>query len=339
MSGERGLVPEGLVDANRVLVTGAGGFIGSHLVEGLLRRGDRVRAFVRYNSNGRTGWLEDLPDELADRLEVFFGDVRDARAVREAAAGCARVYHLAALIGIPYSYLAPDSYVEVNVQGTLNVLDAARDLEIERTIVTSTSEVYGTALYNPIDEKHPLQPQSPYSATKIGADSLALSYHRSFGLPVSIVRPFNTYGPRQSARAVIPTIMTQALACDEIRLGNLTPVRDLLFVADTVAGFLAVADSSACLGQVTNLATGAGVTVRELVERVLRLVERRLPVIEAEERKRPDASEVFTLIGSARLAEERTGWKARTPLDEGLARTLEWIRRHPHHYRAGAYRV
>lgn len=328
-----------MVQQDRVLVTGAGGFIGSHLVEGLLRRGDKVRAFVRYGSSGRAGWLEDVPEQQRGGLEVFFGDVRDARAVRQAAEGCRAIYHLAALIGIPYSYIAPDSYVEVNIQGTLNVLNAARDLRTEQVLVTSTSEVYGTARYTPIDEEHPLQGQSPYSATKIGADHLALSYHRSFGLPVKVVRPFNTYGPRQSARAVIPTIMSQALARDEIRLGNLSPVRDLVFVGDTVAGFLAVAEAPACIGQVVNLATGVGVTVGELVERIMKLVGRKLPVTESEERVRPEKSEVFKLLGAAAAAEKLAGWKARTPLDEGLAQTLEWIRRHPEHYRPGVYTI
>jgi NAD dependent epimerase/dehydratase len=321
------------------LVTGAGGFIGSHLVEELLRRGQRVRAFVRYSSSGRAGWLDDIGAQAAARLELFFGDIRDARAVRQAADGCGRIYHLAALIGIPYSYLAPDSYVEVNVQGTLNVLNAARDLAVERTIVTSTSEVYGTALYTPIDEQHPLQAQSPYSATKIGADQLAISYHRAFGLPVSIVRPFNTYGPRQSTRAVIPTIISQALAADEVRLGSLTPVRDLVFVADTVAGFLAVANCPACVGRVINLATGVGVSVRELADRILRLVGRRLPVVQARERVRPENSEVFQLIGSAAAADELAGWKACTALDEGLSQTLDWVRGRPDLYRPGVYRV
>jgi NAD dependent epimerase/dehydratase len=327
------------VQDDAILVTGSAGFIGSHLVEELLRRGHRVRAFARYNSAGRAGWLEDMPSKGSENLEVFFGDIRDARAVRQAATGCSRVFHLAALIGIPYSYLAPDSYVEVNIQGTLNVLNAARDLGIERTVVTSTSEVYGTALYTPIDEKHPLQAQSPYSATKIGADSLAVSYHKAFGLPVTIVRPFNTYGPRQSTRAVIPTILTQALSANEIRLGSLTPVRDLVFVADTVAGFLALADCPACIGQVTNLATGVGVTVRELAERALRLVGRKLPVVETEERKRPEESEVFKLLGSAAAAERLTGWKPTTSLDEGLAKTLDWMRRHMSYYKTGAYSV
>jgi dTDP-glucose 4,6-dehydratase len=328
-----------LVKDAPVLVTGSAGFIGSHLVEELLRRGRRVRAFVRYNSGGRAGWLEDVPAKLSAKLEVFFGDVRDARAVHKSAAGCERIYHLAALIGIPYSYLAPDSYVEVNIQGTLNVLNAARDLGVERTVVTSTSEVYGTALYTPIDEKHPLQAQSPYSATKIGADHLAISYHRAFGLPVTIVRPFNTYGPRQSARAVVPTIMSQALTCDEVRLGSLTPVRDLVYVADTVAGFLAVGDCPACVGRVTNLATGVGVTVKHLAETVLRLAGRDLPVVETEERKRPESSEVFALIGSARAAAELAGWKAQTPLDEGLAKMFDWVRGHPDVYQTGVYSV
>lgn len=322
-----------------VLVTGAAGFIGSHLVEELLRRGRTVRAFVRYNSGARTGWLADIPRELRAKLQVFFGDIRDARAVREAVQGCVCVHHLAALIGIPYSYVAPDSYVEVNIQGTLNVLNAARDFAVQRTVVTSTSEVYGTARYTPIDEEHPLQAQSPYSATKIAADHLALSFHAAFGLPVTVVRPFNTYGPRQSTRAVIPTILSQALGCAEIRLGNLSPVRDLVYIADTVSGFLAVADSAACVGRVTNLATGRGISVHELVERILQLVARKLPVIESSERKRPESSEVFELLGSAAAAKRLAGWEAHTPLEEGLEKTLAWVRQHPGLYEAGVYGV
>jgi NAD dependent epimerase/dehydratase len=327
------------VKESTVLVTGSAGFIGSHLVEELLRRGHRVRAFVRYNSAGRAGWLEDLPAGVGARLEVFFGDIRDARAVRQAVSGCGRIFHLAALAGVPFSYVAPDSYVEVNIQGTLNVLNAARDLAVERTVITSSSEVYGTALYTPMDEQHPLQAQSPYAATKVGSDQLAVSYHRAFGLPVTVVRPFNTYGPRQGTRAVIPALMSQALAAEEVRVGRLAPVRDFVFVADTVAGFLAVADCPACVGRVTNLATGRGVTVGELVERVLRLVGRKLPVIETPERVRPEDSEVFKLIGSAAAAEERAGWKARTSLEEGLARTLDWLRRHPDRYQTGVYSI
>lgn len=322
----------------RVLVTGAGGFIGSHLVEALLRAGHSVRAFVRYASHGKRGWLEEVPAELAGGLEVFAGDITDARAVREAARGCSRLFHLAALIGIPYSYVAPNSYVAVNVEGTLNVLEAARAEGCERVLVTSTSEVYGTALYTPIDEQHPLQAQSPYSATKIGADALAISYHRAFALPVAVVRPFNTFGPRQSARAIIPTVITQALFADEVRVGSRTPVRDLVFVEDTAAGFLALADSEAAVGQVTNLATGVGVTVGELIERILRIVGRDLPVVEEEARKRPEASEVYTLLGNAGRALS-LGWAPKTRLDEGLARTVEWFRARRGVERVGEYRV
>ncbi len=319
----------------RVLVTGAGGFIGSHLVETLLAAGHPVRAFVRYASHGKRGWLEGVTGDL----EVFAGDITDPRAVREAAKGCPRIFHLAALIGIPYSYIAPNSYVAVNIEGTLNVLEAARAEGCERVVVTSTSEVYGTARYTPIDEEHPLQAQSPYSATKIGADAIALSYHKAFGLPVCVVRPFNTYGPRQSARAIIPTVITQALHADVIRVGSRSPVRDMVYVGDTCAGFLALADSPACVGQVTNLATGVGVTVGELIERVVRIVGRNVPVIEAEERKRPEASEVFTLLGSAAKAKERAGWTARVGLDEGLTRAVEWFRAHGGVESVGAYRV
>lgn len=328
-----------MYNSDRILVTGAGGFIGSHLTEALLRHGYRVRAFIRYTSEGRCGWLEHISAELRDRLEIVFGDVRDRRAVREACLGCRRIYHLAALIGIPYSYVAPDSYVEVNVRGTLNVLEAARELEIERTIITSTSEVYGTARYTPMDEEHPLQAQSPYSASKISADQLALSYWRAFNLPVIVVRPFNTYGPRQSTRAVLPTIITQALAGDTIRLGSLTPSRDLVFVRDTVAGFIAVADADVCIGRVTNLATGVAVSVGELVQRILRLVGKDVPVIEAEERKRPEKSEVYRLLGSTQAARDWAAWTAATPLDEGLRQTVQWFQEHRGPSRIGAYGI
>jgi NAD dependent epimerase/dehydratase len=325
--------------AETVLVTGAGGFIGSHLVEGLLERGARVRALVRYTSTASTGFLEQLAPRHRDRLEVVLGDIRDPRLLRETAKDCRRIFHLAALISIPYSYVAPDSYVAVNVQGTLNLLEAAREIGAERIVVTSTSEVYGTARYTPIDEEHPLQAQSPYAASKAGADHLALSYHRTFGLPVTVVRPFNTYGPRQSARAVIPTIITQALGSDAIRLGSLDPVRDLVFVKDTVAGFLAVADAPGCIGTVTNLATGVGVTVGELVDRVFGIVGRKLPVIESSERKRPTNSEVFRLLGSATKAKELAGWRAEIDLEHGLRRTVEWMRANLAWYKVGEYRI
>jgi NAD dependent epimerase/dehydratase len=321
------------------LVTGAGGFIGSHLTETLLERGCRVRALVRYTSTGATGFLERLDPSLRNNLEIVLGDIRDPRVVREAAKGCRRIYHLAALIGIPYSYVAPDSYVTVNIQGTQHVLEAARQLDVERVVVTSTSEVYGTAQYVPIDEKHPLHAQSPYAATKVGADELALSYHRAFGLPVSVARPFNTYGPRQSTRAVIPTIITQALGNDAIRLGSLDPVRDLVYVRDTAAGFIAVADAAECQGSVTNLATGVGVSVAELVERILAIVGRKLPVVQTADRQRPATSEVFKLIGSAQKAKQLAGWTAETDLDLGLRQTVEWMRANLSAYRPGEYRI
>jgi NAD dependent epimerase/dehydratase len=326
-------------DERLVLVTGAGGFIGSHLVEGLLRTGQRVRALIRYASHGRAGWLDEVPNELRERLEVCHGDVTDARAVLEAMRGCWRVFHLAALIGIPYSYVAPASYLAVNVNGTLNVLEAARTVGVDRVVVTSTSEVYGTACFTPITEEHPLQPQSPYSASKIGADHLALSYHLAFGLPVTVVRPFNTYGPRQSTRAIVPTVITQALYGEQVQVGSRTPVRDLVYVEDTVAGFLALADSPSCVGRVTNLATGTGVTVGDLIERIVGVVGRPLPVVESAQRMRPDTSEVFRLIGSADRAGERAGWSARVSLDEGLARTVAWFRSRGRPTDVAAYRV
>lgn len=326
------------MSADTVLVTGAGGFIGSHLVEELLQRGQRVRALVRYTSNAGVGLLQEVT-QRREQLEIIHGDIRDARGVRQAALGCRRIYHLAALIGIPYSYVAPDSYVAVNVQGTLHVLEAARELGVERVVVTSTSEVYGTAQYTPIDEKHPLNAQSPYAATKVGADQLALSYHRSYGLPVTVVRPFNTYGPRQSARAVIPTIISQALAADSIRLGSLDPVRDLVFVKDTARGFVAVADAAEAVGKVTNLATGVGASVGELVERICRIVGRSLPVVQTEDRRRPAASEVYRLLGSAQQARALAGWQAQTALDDGLRQTVEWVQANLHSYGALEYRV
>jgi dTDP-glucose 4,6-dehydratase len=321
-----------------VLVTGAGGFIGSHLVEELLERGQRVRALVRYTSGGGIGFLQEVV-QRRERLAIVHGDIRDARAVRQAATGCRRIYHLAALIGIPYSYIAPDSYVAVNVQGTLHILEAARELGVERVVVTSTSEVYGTAQYTPIDERHPLNAQSPYAATKVGADQLALSYHRCYDLPVTVVRPFNTYGPRQSARAVVPTIITQALAADRIQLGSLDPVRDLVFVKDTARGFVALADAAEAVGKVTNLATGVGVSVGELVEHIGRIVGRRLTVVSSEDRRRPAASEVYRLLGSAQQARALAGWQAQTGLDDGLTQTVAWVRANLRSYGALEYRI
>ena len=312
----------------RVLVTGSEGFIGSHLVERLVEEGFAVRAFVLYNSFNSMGWLDTLPPSIRAEIDFFTGDVRDPNGVRVAMAGCEAVFHLAALIGIPYSYHSPDSYVDTNVKGTLNVLQAARMLEVERLLVTSTSEVYGTARYVPIDEAHPLQGQSPYSATKIGADRLAESFHRSFGMPVTIVRPFNTYGPRQSARAVIPTIITQLLnGRREIALGDLRPTRDLLFVKDTVEGFVAIARAEETVGEEINIATGEEISIGDLAQK---LIERILPeaeIVRDEARVRPEGSEVMRLLGSNEKIRRMTGWRPRHTLDEGLDETIAWFRR------------
>ena len=286
--------------SKNTLVTGAGGFIGSHVVEALVRAGQQVRAMVHYNSMGSWGWLESLPPEVLSEVEVMAGDVRDPHGLRTAMAGIVEVHHLAALIGIPYSYSAPDSYVDTNVKGTLNVLQAARDLGVERVLVTSTSEVYGTARMVPITEDHPRQGQSPYSASKIGADHMAQAYHLSFGTPVTIVRPFNTYGPRQSARAVIPTIITQLLAgAESIQLGSLHPTRDLVFVEDTAQAFLAIAREPALIGAEVNIATGQEIAVGDLARRIMELAGRKAAIESSDKRVRPANSEVERLLGSA----------------------------------------
>lgn len=311
-----------------VLVTGAGGFIGSHLVELLLKEGYRVRALLRYTSRASAGDLAEVIGCGHPNLELCYGDVRVAADVLRAAEGCLWIFHLAALIGIPYSYVSPASYIDVNVVGTLNVLEAARQLGIERTMMTSTSEVYGSARTPTIDEEHPLSAQSPYAASKIGADQLAISYQRSFGLPVSIVRPFNTFGPRQSLRALIPTICAQAKFRGSLRLGNLATIRDFVFVQDTVAGFLAVARSDSLVGQVTNLATGRGIRVSELVDLVRGMVGADLPVEVDQERVRPADSEVNCLIGNAAKARAEAGWIPQTTFEDGLAQTLDWVGSH-----------
>lgn len=321
------------------LVTGAGGFIGSHLVERLVIEGARVRAFVRYNSRGDLGLLGLLAPEVSSRLEVIAGDLRDVEAVRQAVRGVDTVFHLGALIAIPYSYLHPREVVETNVMGTLNVLMAVREYNVRRMVHTSTSEVYGTAQYVPIDEVHPLQGQSPYSASKIGADKVVESFYCSFALPVATLRPFNTYGPRQSARAVIPTIITQALICDEIRLGALEPMRDFTFVEDTVEGFLRMADAEEAIGQQINIGAGDCISIGALVDKVLRLVGRDLPVVTEEKRLRPAKSEVMRLHASNAQAHELLGWQPRVSLDEGLARTMEWIRENLGLYRPDVYEV
>ena len=321
------------------LVTGAGGFIGSHLVEALLERGVDVRAFVRYNSRGDTGLLALLPQARQDEVEIVAGDLRDPQAVGRACQGVSQVYHLGALIAIPYSYLHPYEVVETNVMGTLNVLTAAREAGVERLIHTSTSEVYGTARVVPISEEHPLQGQSPYSASKIGADKLAESFYCSYHLPVVTVRPFNAYGPRQSARAVIPTIITQALSQQEIRLGDLAPRRDFTYVRDTVDAYLRAAQVDAALGEVINIGSNAEITIGDLAHRIVRLVGRDVQIVTDEQRLRPKDSEVRRLLADNRKARDLLGWSPRTSLDEGLAKTIDWIGRHLHRYQPGRYHV
>jgi len=321
----------------KVLVTGAGGFIGSHLVERLVEAGATVRAFVRYNSRADAGLLGLASPETLSSLSLIGGDLRDFDAIRKAVEGCEYVFHLGALISIPYSYLHPYEVAESNVMGTLNVLLACRDLGVTRMIHTSTSEVYGTALTPKIDETHPLQGQSPYSASKIGADKLAESFFCAYELPVVTVRPFNTYGPRQSARAVIPTIITQALASDAIRLGNLDASRDFTFVDDTVDGFLCAARADDVAGCAFNLGTGEAVRIGELSARVVQKVGRPVQVQEDAARFRPQKSEVRRLLSDNSLARERLGWSPKVSLDEGLDRTIAWVRENLNRYRVGVY--
>jgi NAD dependent epimerase/dehydratase len=330
------------MNKKKVLVTGADGFIGSHLVEELLNEGYEVRAFCMYNSFNTWGWLDNLPKELLSQIDVFTGDVRDPNGVRTAMQGCHIVYHLAALIAIPYSYHSPDSYVDTNVKGTLNILQAARDLNVERVLVTSTSEVYGTAQFVPITEAHPRQPQSPYSASKIGADCMAESFYRSFDLPVTIVRPFNTYGPRQSARAIIPTIITQLLAgFEEIKLGDLTPTRDLLFVKDTAKGFIAIANSDALIGQDCNIATNSEIAMQEMADTILELINPKAKIVQDEQRIRPAKSEVFRLFGDNSKIIEHTDWKPNYTLEQGLSETIKWFsdKNNLRSYKPGIYNV
>ncbi len=320
-----------------VLVTGAGGFIGSHLAERLAQDGARVRAFVRYNSRSDPGLLRYVAPEAARAIEVVMGDLKDPESVRRAAAGSEVVFHLAALVGIPYSYHAPLDYVQTNVLGTAHLLAAAREAGVRRLVQTSTSEVYGTAQYAPIDERHPLAGQSPYAASKIAADKLAEAYHRSFDLPVATIRPFNTYGPRQSARAVLPTIITQALTGERISLGALHPTRDLTFITDIVEAFLAVGARERAVGEVFNVGTGREVTVERLTEVVGGALGRRLRIEVEAARVRPAASEVERLLCDAGRAREVLGWRPAVSLEEGVAATIEWIRAHLDLYPSGVY--
>ena len=324
--------------SNSVLVTGADGFIGSNITEELVKSGEKVTAFCLYNSFGTLGWIDTLPKEIRSEIEIFTGDVRDPNGVRTAMRGQQRVFHLAALIAIPFSYHSPDSYVDTNIKGTLNVLNAARELGTERVMVTSTSEVYGTAQYVPIDEKHPFQGQSPYSATKIGADRLAESFYRSFDLPVTIVRPFNTYGPRQSGRAVIPTIISQLLAGQqEIHLGKLSPTRDFNFVKDTAHGFMAIANCPAAIGQELNIATGEEHSIGDLANELIAQISPNAKIVCEEERLRPEKSEVNRLLGDSTKMRALTGWKPEYTFEQGLAETVAWIRDNLNTYKVGQY--
>ena len=324
----------------KVLVTGADGFIGSHLTEMLLEKGYNVRAFTFYNSFNNWGWLDTLSGDKLSEINIFSGDIRDPNGVREAMKGIDMVFHLAALIAIPFSYHSPDSYVDTNIKGTLNVLQAARELQTEKIMITSTSEVYGTAQYVPIDEKHPFQGQSPYSATKIGADRLAESFYRSFQLPVAIVRPFNTYGPRQSARAVIPTIITQLLAGKtEIKLGTLTPTRDFNYVKDTAEGFIAIAESDRTVGEEINIASQKEISIGDLANEIIQQINPKAELICDEQRLRPEKSEVNRLLGSNEKIKQLTGWRSKYTLAKGLGETIEWISRNMSCYKTDIYNV
>ncbi|MBR4470664.1 MAG: NAD-dependent 4,6-dehydratase LegB [Erysipelotrichaceae bacterium] len=324
----------------KILVTGAEGFIGSHLTELLVKEGFDVRAMVQYNSFNNWGWIDTFDKEIKDKLDIFLGDVRDPNGVKVAMQDCDAVFHLAALIAIPYSYHSPDMYVDTNIKGTLNILQATRDLGTKRILVTSTSEVYGTAKYVPIDENHPYQGQSPYSATKIGADRLAESFYRSFNLPVTIVRPFNTYGPRQSARAVIPTIITQLLSgMEEIKLGSLSPTRDFNYVKDTARGFLEIYRSDKTIGEEINIATQKEISIGDLANELIRQINPNAKIICDEQRVRPEKSEVNRLLGSNEKIKRLTNWKPQYTFEEGLAETIEFLKSNLDKYKADIYNL
>ena len=326
----------------KILITGADGFIGSHLVERLLDEGCQVKAFCYYNSFNSWGWLDTLPQDKIKQIEIFSGDIRDPNGVTTAMNGVDIVFHLAALIAIPFSYHSPDSYIDTNVKGTLNIIQAAKNLNIERVLVTSTSEVYGTAQFVPITELHPRQPQSPYSASKIGADCIAESFYRSFNLPLTIVRPFNTFGPRQSARAVIPTIITQLLDGKEaIKLGDISPTRDLLFVKDTVEGFVEIAKSETLIGHDCNIATQSEISVGDLANEIIRQINPNATIIHEEQRMRPEKSEVFRLFGSNEKIKANTNWQLKYSLAEGITETIEWFKNEDHlaKYKSHIYNI
>ncbi|PKM67420.1 MAG: NAD-dependent dehydratase [Firmicutes bacterium HGW-Firmicutes-2] len=325
---------------NRILITGADGFIGSHLTEELVKQGNKVKAFVHYNSFNSWGWLDALPKEIMKDVEVYSSDIRDSNGVRVAMKGIDEVFHLAALIAIPFSYNAPDMYIDTNIKGTLNILQAGRDLDTSRIFITSTSEVYGTAQYVPIDEKHPYQGQSPYSATKIGADRLAESFYRTFNMPITIVRPFNTYGPRQSARAVIPTIITQLLAGkEEIELGSLSPTRDFNYVKDTANGFIEIAKSDKTIGEEINIATQQEISIGELAEELIRQINPNAGIVCDEQRLRPEKSEVNRLLGSNEKIKRLTNWRPSYTFEHGLAETIEFFRNNMERYKTDLYNI
>ena len=328
------------IEGKTILVTGAGGFIGSHLVEALASKGAELKIFIRYNSRNDLGMLKDIPSDIKNNLDVITGDIIDFGTVKKAVKNCDIVFHLAALIGIPYSYVAPGRYVDTNIKGTLNILQASREEGVEKIIHTSTSEVYGTAKYVPIDENHPLEGQSPYSASKIGADMLAHSYFFSFNTPIAIIRPFNTFGPRQSARAVIPTIISQALSENKVNLGMLTTVRDFTYVNDTVNGFIKVAESDISIGDIFNIGNGTGITIGELAKKILTIMEcQDIPIYTDCNRIRPEKSEVLNLICDNSKAKSMIGWSPRYSLDEGLKETIDWVRQNKNIYKSGVYNI
>lgn len=321
-----------------VLVTGAGGFIGSHLSELLVEKGFNVKAFVHYNSSNKWGWLESSP--IKNQIQIISGDIRDFDSVYDAVQGCDTVFHLAALIGIPYSYVSPQAYIKTNIDGTYNILQSARQLEIEKILITSTSETYGTAQYVPIDEKHPMVGQSPYSATKIAADQLSISYYKSFNLPVKIVRPFNTYGPRQSARAIIPTVISQILNGNKVlKLGNLTPTRDLTFVKDTANGFYEIANADGLFGEITNIGMREEIAIGDLVKLISNLIGTKVDIISDEQRIRPEKSEVERLFCNNEKIIKNTLWKPNYTLEKGLMETIEWIKNNLSYFKSNIYNV
>ena len=332
-----------MLDKNlKILVTGADGFIGSHLVETLVNKGYKVKAFVLYNSFNSWGWVDSLPKNVTSKIEVFSGDIRDPYGIREAIKDCSYVFHLAALIAIPYSYHSPDSYIDTNIRGTLNLLQAAKDFNLKKVLITSTSEVYGTAINVPIDENHPRQAQSPYSASKIGADAISNSFFTSFNLPVTIVRPFNTFGPRQSARAIIPTIISQLLNDQiEIKLGDLTPTRDFVYVKDTVDAFIKIAESDELIGHEVNIASQTEISIKDLTNMLISNINPRAKIIEDKIRLRPNRSEVFRLYGSNKKLKTYTDWSQKHLFEDALKETIKWFseKENLKYYKSDLYNV